>query len=198
MLARRSALDPPARSAADREIRDLLANLVRRLPAGATVAGYSPMPAEPGGPALVPALHGALPAGGRLLLPLLRPDLDLDWAEYSGVLVPGPRGTCEPAGPRLDPGTVTAADLVIVPAVAVDRTGVRLGRGGGSYDRVLARLGTTERVLAVGYRGELVDWLPAATHDVRVGAFADPAGITRFTGRDAGFLSGSTGQPEHN
>ena len=69
-----------------------------------------------------------------MLLPVLRPDGDLDWASYEGPdsLRPGPRGLTEPAEPPRGPGAIASADLVLVPALAVDHSGLRLGRGGGS------------------------------------------------------------------
>ena len=63
---------------------------------------------------------------------------------------------------------VTRADLVLVPALAVDRGGVRLGRGGGSYDRALARVGPQVPTIALLYDGELLDKVPADGHDQRV------------------------------
>ena len=80
----------------------------------------------------------------------------------------------------LGPAAVTAAALVIVPALAVDRHGVRLGRGGGSYDRALARLGTGTLIVAALYDGEFVDALPYEDHDIRVHAVATQSGLTRL------------------
>jgi 5-formyltetrahydrofolate cyclo-ligase len=63
--------------------------------------------------------------------------------------------------------------LMLVPALAVDRTGMRLGRGGGSYDRTLARAGTALTV-ALLHDGELVDHVPAEAHDRPVRATVTP------------------------
>jgi 5-formyltetrahydrofolate cyclo-ligase len=74
---------------------------------------------------------------------------------------------------------VARADLVIVPALAVDHRGTRLGRGGGSYDRALARVGPGVQTLALLYDGELLAEIPADAHDQRVRLVARPAtGIT--------------------
>ena len=121
--------------------------------------------------------------GGRVLLPLLRPDADLDWASYEGPdsLRPGPRGLAEPSEPPRGMDAVTRADLVLVPALAVDRGGLRLGRGGGSYDRALARVAPGIPTIALVYDGELLDEVPADGHDQRVRLVARPsAGITRL------------------
>lgn len=134
-----------------------------------TVAGYVPLPREPGGPGLVAAL-AAVTAPGRLLLPVLTPDYDLDWATYLGgdSLRPATQGLLEPAGPRLGPEAIATADVVIVPALAVDATGMRLGRGGGSYDRALARVPAGVATVVPLYAGEFVTHLPSEPHDRRV------------------------------
>ncbi len=129
------------------------------------VTGYAPLTGEPGGPGLLATLAAH---AGRVLLPVLRPDNDLDWAEYRGELVPGPRGLAEPPGPRLGVAAIGTARVILVPALAVDTGAVRLGRGGGSYDRALRRVAPDATVLALLYPGELVDHVPAATHDRRV------------------------------
>ena len=171
LAARRSRTD---RAAADAAVRAALALLAADL---GTVAGYVPLPNEPGGALLAGLLASAC---RRLLLPVVRPDRDLDWAVYDGTLAPAGYGLSEPPGPRLGPAAITEAELVVVPAVAVDRSGVRLGRGGGSYDRALARVGPGTLLVAVLYPGELVDRLPAEHHDVRVHAVVTPDGLTRL------------------
>ena len=82
----------------------------------------------------------------------------LDWAAYSGPadLVPGVLGTREPAAARLGAGALAAAAAVLVPALAVDRRGIRLGRGGGYYDRALRLVAARTPVVALLHDGELV------------------------------------------
>jgi 5-formyltetrahydrofolate cyclo-ligase len=136
------------------------------------VAAYVSGGTEPGTRALLEALPD-------VLLPVLLPDGDLDWARYDGALVPGRRGLLEPPGPRLGPAAVAACPVVVVPALSVDRRGTRLGRGGGSYDRALTR--TTGRVLAALHDGELVARLPAEPHDRPVHAVVLPGrGLVRL------------------
>jgi 5-formyltetrahydrofolate cyclo-ligase len=148
------------------------------------VTAYVPMAGEPGGPDLPAVLAAALPPTTDLLLPVLLPDLDLDWAPYDGTLRPAGRGPAEPAGAPRGPEAVRGAALLVVPALAVDRRGVRLGRGGGSYDRALARVSPRTFVVALLHDGELLDGdLPAAPHDRPVTAVITPdAGLTVLTG----------------
>ena len=105
-----------------------------------TVAAYWPLGTEPDTRALIGAL---LERGVRVVLPVLLADRDLDWAVYAGdpaALAGGGAGTRHPQGSTLGADFVLRAQVVIVPALAVTATGVRIGRGGGSYDRVLARI----------------------------------------------------------
>lgn len=130
----------------------------------ARVCAYAPFGAEPGSQILLDALTVG---GVDVLLPVLRPDLDLDWAMYEGPwsLVDSPRGLREPTGSRLGVDAVAGADMVIVPALAVDAAGLRLGRGGGSYDRALARVLPGVPIVALLHDGELVERVPAEAHD---------------------------------
>jgi 5-formyltetrahydrofolate cyclo-ligase len=189
LLAERRRL--PARRLADNAarvqatLRQRLDDLLAGEGAGTgapVVAGYVPVGPEPGGPDLPEALRRALPPETRLLLPVLRDDLDLDWARYTGTLAPAGQGLREPPGPLLGTAAVAGAALLVVPAVAVDRRGVRLGRGGGSYDRALARAAPHARIVALLHDGELrPEDLPAEPHDRRVGAVITPtAGLVRL------------------
>jgi 5-formyltetrahydrofolate cyclo-ligase len=146
-------------------------------PAGGTVACYLPIGSEPGGRDLPAVLAGALSPGGRVLLPVLCPDLSLDWAVHDPAAGPGgARFATDPPGRRLGVAAIAEATLVVVPALAVDRRGVRLGRGGGSYDRALARAAPDAPVVALLYDGELLDEdLPREPHDRPVSAVITPA-----------------------
>jgi 5-formyltetrahydrofolate cyclo-ligase len=145
----------------------------------ATVAAYVAMGQEPGTGPLIDHLREA---GRHVILPVLLPDNDLDWARYTGPdhLVPARLGLLEPAGPALGVDALATADVVVVPALAVDRTGLRLGRGGGCYDRALARVPVGTFVCALLFEDELVEAVPSAPHDRRVAAVATPGGLTRL------------------
>jgi 5-formyltetrahydrofolate cyclo-ligase len=179
VLAGRRAMAADQRAAAGRQLRDALLEMPEMEMAG-TVAGYVSVGAEPDTRALLFALWKR---GAYVLVPVLQHDGDLDWASYEGPdsLAPGPRGLLEPTEPCRGVTAITSADLVIVPALAVDRSGRRLGRGGGSYDRALARVGGSIPTIALLYDGELVDQVPAAEHDQPVRAAALPGeGICRL------------------
>jgi 5-formyltetrahydrofolate cyclo-ligase len=132
---------------------------------GDPVCCYLPVDTEPGSVAMVDALVNG---GRRVLLPIVTGPAPLDWAEYHAAsdLVAGPYGLREPAGERLGPSAVGLARLVLVPALAVDRRGVRLGRGGGHYDRSLPLARPDAQLIAVVRDAELVERLPAQPHDV--------------------------------
>jgi len=177
LLAARAELTAEQRTAAARAIRDALLERPEVQMAG-TIAAYYSVGAEPDTRGLLFALWKR---GSYVLLPLLRPDGDLDWASYEGPesLVPGPRGLLEPGEPPRGPGAVARADAVLAPALAVDRAGNRLGRGGGSYDRALARVGPLVPLIALVYDAELLDRVPAEPHDMKVRAAVSPgAGVT--------------------
>ncbi|MFF9039567.1 5-formyltetrahydrofolate cyclo-ligase [Streptomyces sp. NPDC014892] len=151
-----------------------------------TVAAYVSVGSEPGTLALLDALRAR---GVRVLLPVLLPDNDLDWGVYAGeaslarVRHGGRMELLEPAGERLGPDAVTTADVVLLPGLAVDARGMRLGRGGGSYDRVLARLdraGADPALVVLLYDTEVLDRVPEEPHDRPVHAVVTPSGVRRF------------------
>lgn len=143
----------------------------------ASVAAYASIGTEPGTTALLTALTDA---GKRVLLPLLLPDNDLDWAVFRDNLVPARRGMLEPVGEPLGVDAIATCDVVLVPGVAVDETGMRLGRGGGSYDRALARVAVGTPTLVLLYDGEVVDRVPRDPHDRPVTGVATESGVRWF------------------
>ncbi|MBB5120024.1 5-formyltetrahydrofolate cyclo-ligase [Streptomyces eurocidicus] len=148
-----------------------------------TVAAYVSVGREPGTRALLDALRER---GVRVLLPVLLDDNDLDWARYEGPdrLVRAGRGLLEPAGERLGPDAVTGADTVLLPGLAVDGRGMRLGRGGGSYDRVLERLeraGVGPVRVVLLYDHEVLAHVPEEPHDRPVDVVVTPGGVRRVS-----------------
>ncbi len=188
LLAARDALGADQVRRAARELASRALELPE-LARAHTVAAYVSVGTEPGTLALLDALRAR---GVRVLLPALLPDNDLDWGAYAGedsltrVRHGGRMELLEPSGPRLGPQAVTDADVVLLPGVAVDARGVRLGRGGGSYDRVLARLeraGAHPALVVLLYDGEVVAHVPDQPHDRPVQAVVTPSGVRRFGGR---------------
>jgi 5-formyltetrahydrofolate cyclo-ligase len=114
--------------------------------------------------------------GVEVLLPVVA-GRRLDWARYAGWerLESGLWETRQPAGRRLGPAALASVDVIVVPALAVDRRGHRLGRGGGYYDRALATAAAP--AYAVVYDDEVVDELPVEPHDVPVAGALTPSGL---------------------
>lgn len=180
LLAARARLTQDERDAAARVLRDTLLMMPEAEMAG-TVAAYVSIAAEPGTHGLLFALWKR---GTYVLVPKLLPGGDLDWASYEGPgsLRPGQYGLLEPTEPPRGAEAVRGADLIVVPALAVSSsTGVRLGRGGGSYDRVLARIDPGILTVAALYDTELLTAVPAESHDRAVRAVVTPSrGIVRL------------------
>lgn len=179
LLSERRALPPEDRERAAEALAGHAGELAAE---AATVAAYVSVGAEPGTRPLLDALRAR---GVRVLLPVLMADNDLDWAPYEGprALAPAGRGLLEPVGGRLGPQAVTEAGLVLLPGLAVDRRGLRLGRGGGSYDRVLARLeraGARPVLAVLLYEHELLERVPAEPHDRPVDLALTPSGTHRL------------------
>lgn len=181
--ADRRARDPEVRSRYAALLTEGALELAGRL--DGPVCAHLPVGVEPWSPAGVEALRAA---GHEVLLPVVAdPGGPLDWARYEGPdgLVAGPFGLREPAGTRLGPEVVRRAGLVLLPALAADRCGMRLGQGGGFYDRTLPLVDASVPLVVVLDEGELVDALPAEQHDRRVTAALLPeTGVTMLGGTD--------------
>lgn len=167
LAARRSVADD-VRAA---EARMLSQHLQLLVTSASTVCAYVPVGTEPGA---IEMLDVLLRSTGRVLLPIACTSSDgtplpLQWGEYRpGGLSPGRWGLLEPPEPWLPESALAEASLVLVPALAVDRHGVRLGRGGGFYDRSLAGRDPHARLIAMVRDPELLNELPSEPHDVRM------------------------------
>jgi len=178
MIAARQALTP-----ADRACRSALAQqAVLATPEwtqARTVLLYIPVRGEVDTVLLAAA---GVQQGKQLLLPRAEQGGRRLWLHrWDGTvdqLAPGAYGIPEPLPdlPQADPAGV---DLVVVPGVAFDRRGYRLGYGGGYYDRALPGMDRAVKI-GLGYAFQLVDLLPAEAHDVRLHAVATDDGLLRF------------------
>lgn len=144
-----------------------------------TVAAYVPLRTEPGSAQLLATLTRS---GVRALVPVVLPSLDLDWVEWDEDHPSDPMATVSADRVRMGVDAIATADAVLVPALAVSRDGVRLGRGGGSYDRALARVAGGVLVAAVLFDDEIVPDLPADPWDRPVGAAVTPSGWIELHG----------------
>lgn len=144
------------------------------------ICAYVPVGGEPGSVAMLDALRAG---GARVLLPVTGEPGALAWAEYTGeeALRRGRFGLREPSG-AIVTGGIERARVVLVPAVAVDRRGVRLGRGAGYYDRSLGACRAGVRLVAVVRDDEVVAELPEEAHDHRMGWALTPFGGLRRLG----------------
>lgn len=173
LRAARRARGAQAAAAAARDLAAVV-TAAGEVRAARRVACYCSAPAEPGTGPLRAALRAA---GTQVLLPVVDGD-DLDWALDDGATRPGYAGLAEPTGPRLGPQALAGCDVALVPALAVDTAGRRLGQGRGFYDRALAAARPTGPVVALVFDDEVLDAattaLPGEPHDVLVDAVATP------------------------
>lgn len=136
------------------------------------IASYSPLASEPD---VSEFNDWVVKAGKTLLLPKIIGET-LEWREPAAV-EKGRFSIASPTGERHD---ILRAGLLVIPALAVDARGVRLGRGGGYYDRALVQLRKDQMTVAVVFDGELLPELPVEAHDVAVKIAVTPAATKHF------------------
>lgn len=169
LLAARRHVADDVRAAEAQQLCEQLEALESIVTSGSTVCAYVPVGTEPGS---LEMLNMLLRRTARVLLPVARTTADntplpLSWGEYRpGTLTTGRWGLLEPPQPWLPPSTLAQAGVVLVPALAVDRRGVRLGRGRGFYDRSLGGRDPRARLIAVVRDAEVLDEVPADPHDI--------------------------------
>lgn len=201
---RRASVPTPEREARDASIQARILSFLQNIgpheetstpptaptKAPLTVAAFSPLPGEPGGPTLP---HVLAAAGYRVILPRVsgpdasHPHKYLQWCEYcenplptsadnrdrggeepfTSNLAPGVWGIPEPVGPEFQP-FFTNVDAILVPGLAIDRRGRRLGQGGGFYDRALAEAPQRINLCAVIDHEDFLDVVPATSLDLTV------------------------------
>ena len=142
----------------------------------ARVACYLSMPSEPG---TAPLIEGLIARGTEVVVPLSLADGTLDWVAYdpAAPVTSTALGIPEPEGVRLGASALESCALVIVPALAVDHAGQRLGRGAGYYDRTLS--GVVAPLCALVFAHELLADVPHEPHDIPVQMAVTPQGLFR-------------------
>jgi 5-formyltetrahydrofolate cyclo-ligase len=143
-----------------------------------SVSAYLSLPEEPDTRGF---LRWASEHDIEVLLPLSREDGLLDWAPYDGAdedadVLGMPTPTSELRGPI----AINDVDLILVPAAAVDRTGMRMGWGRGYFDKTLGSMENCPPVYAVIFDDELLDSVPQERHDQPVTGVVTPAGAVTF------------------
>ena len=161
-----------ARDAAALGLQRQLDALVERVGAR-SISCFLSIPTEPGTREFV---AGAVERGIRVLLPITRADGLLDWsvATPDGDIAEGMFGLPEPVGEVLGPIAVNDVDLLIIPAAAVDRSGMRLGWGRGFFDKTIGSMEKCPPVYAVVFDSEVVDEVPRDIHDQPVTGIVTP------------------------
>ena len=175
--ARSATARAEAADAIAREVGDLLPHT------RGTVAVYLSLPTEPGTDPLITAIHEV---GHEVVAPRITGS-ELAWValEVDAPLAVGPMGIREPRGPALAGDVLALTDLILLPGLAADRHGHRLGQGGGFYDRALAQIpdrasGGPLRAVVL-FDDELLDEIPVEVHDLRLDAALTPSGIHRMS-----------------
>lgn len=116
----------------------------------------------------------------EVLLPVAKADGQLDWVKFTGETETGIFGFAEASGAKVEPFDI---DLAIIPALAVDQKGARLGKGKGYYDRALETFAPAPAVVAVVFDAELLEQIPTEPHDKTVDAVVTPSQIIHFSDR---------------
>jgi 5-formyltetrahydrofolate cyclo-ligase len=174
-IAYRRSLRPTKATLDTKLVEHILACMDAFGARGQAVAAYNPLPSEPGPGDLAARLAEV---ASPVWLPITLSDGVLAWAEASANTTPGALGVAEPGGARFNSNVLRSCKLILAPALAVDTSGMRLGKGAGYYDRALHGLDTP--VAAVVFAEELVDHVPAEPHDVPVDAVITPEGFRLF------------------
>jgi len=144
-----------------------------------SISCFLSTPTEPGTREFVEA---AVARGIRVLLPVTRADGLLDWAVATadGDIAEGLFGLPEPVGELLGPIAVDDVDLLIIPAAAVDRSGMRLGWGRGYFDKTIGSMQRCPPVYAVVFDSEYVDEVPRDVQDQAVSGIVTPTRTLTF------------------
>jgi 5-formyltetrahydrofolate cyclo-ligase len=200
LRARLRSLSPGARATASQAVGATLIQFFP-CPAGRVVAGFLPLPSEPD---LTGFYHHWRHHGGHLAMPLItghgqmefrllpanepaesaHPDPNSAPPSFPGI-IPGPHGLYEPDPTRCELAATSEISLVLVPGLGFAAGGLRLGRGGGYYDRWLAHLPSSTQTIGITFSIQICPSLPTLSHDQKVD----------FLLTESGWSAGNRGQP---
>jgi 5-formyltetrahydrofolate cyclo-ligase len=200
LRARLRSLSPGARATASQAVGATLIQFFP-CPAGRVVAGFLPLPSEPD---LTGFYHHWRHHGGHLAMPLItgrgqmefrllpanepaesaHPDPNSAPPSFPGI-IPGPHGLYEPDPTRCELAATSEISLVLVPGLGFAAGGLRLGRGGGYYDRWLAHLPSSTQTIGITFSIQICPSLPTLNHDQKVD----------FLLTESGWSEGNRGQP---
>lgn len=200
LRARLRSLSPGARATASQAVGATLIQFFP-CPAGRVVAGFLPLPSEPD---LTGFYHHWRHHGGHLAMPLItghgqmefrllpanepaesaHPDPNSAPPSFPGI-IPGPHGLYEPDPTRCELAATSEISLVLVPGLGFAAGGLRLGRGGGYYDRWLAHLPSSTQTIGITFSIQICPSLPTLNHDQKVD----------FLLTESGWSAGNRGQP---
>jgi 5-formyltetrahydrofolate cyclo-ligase len=169
---RRALLSDRQRAAAEDALITRLDDLIAATGAR-SISCFLSTTTEPGTRTFIRA---AVARGIRVLLPITREDGLLDWAVAGSdeEIATGLHGLPEPTGEILNPMALDEVDLLLIPAAAVDRTGMRMGWGRGYFDRTIGSMQKCPPVYAVVFDSEILDAVPRDVHDQPVTGAVTP------------------------
>jgi 5-formyltetrahydrofolate cyclo-ligase len=158
------------------ELADRVMEFLDSVPGPQRLSCYSSYGTEPDTGALRERLAAA---GYTVVLPRVA-GAELEWVVDHGPLIVSAMGIEEPTGPTVD---LLPVRVMLVPALAVSPSGMRLGKGGGYYDRTLSRLGTNRPIIAALRRDEdVVDDVPTDAYDAPVDVIITPTRVMECGG----------------
>lgn len=172
----RSGVPQADRADAAKAAADIFFNSVELKP-GQIVAAYWPIRDEIDAK---PLLTRLMDSGQPVCLPVVTGEeepLELRLWENGQPLYPSGFGTLAPS--ELAP--IVVPDVVIIPLLAFDKTGTRLGYGKGYYDRTLARMDTKPLLIGYAFAAQELDFIPREDHDMPLDLLITESGIVKFS-----------------
>lgn len=159
----------------------ILEAVAQRLHSPGTIAAYLPTKSEP---PIIEALTRLHKDGHRILVPVVRPGRKLAWVHWDPAVEHplSPMGIPEPEGEEQDERAFVDADLRLIPALAFDAGGHRLGQGGGYYDRIIPLLSDQQlidRSIGVVFSDEIYEAVPYDQWDAILPVILTEQGIYR-------------------